>query len=290
MSAILRKYGASTIVLFPLITRNVQDFEDTAPSFASSDTQRSRNEGSFSNTSNSPSHEGNGMYSLALTSSEMQAARIMITVIDGSDPKLWEDQAILIDTYGHSSAQHAVDLDDGVRAGLTALPPTESDGSGYGPYLRRESARSSTASTIRLDTGANSNDDYYNDAQVAIISGTGAGQVRRISDYTGSSRIADIAPDWTTTPNSSSLFLIMPSISPIGAALSDPLMQLAQGKPSASPSLGDAVMLIYMAIRNQLDVTNQTKSIYNDAGVVVAKKTLTDDGTTYSEAEMESGP
>ena len=41
----------------------------------------------------------------------MQAARIVIKVIDQTDPKLWEDQAIIIDTYGNASAQHAFDLD-----------------------------------------------------------------------------------------------------------------------------------------------------------------------------------
>jgi hypothetical protein len=49
-------------------------------------------------------------------------------------------------------------------------------------------------------------------------------------------------------------------------------------------------MLVYMALRNKLDITSSTMEIHNDAGTVIAKKALTDDGTTYSEAEAVAGP
>ena len=39
-----------------------------------------------------------------------------------------------------------------------------------------------------------------------------------------------------------------------------------------------------------LDVDANNKEVHNDAGTVICKKALTDDGTTYSEAEMVSGP
>lgn len=71
-----------------------------------------------------------------------------------------------------------------------------------------------------------------------------------------------------------------------GAAMAE----LAQGTPSATPSPGSAIMALYMALRNKLDVTATTKSVTNDAGTVIFKKALSDDGTTYSEAEAVSGP
>ena len=108
---ILRKYGAATTILFPLVDRDAVDFESTPVTFASGDTKISKDEGAFANTGSNPAHEGNGIYSLALTATEMQAARIAITIIDQTATKLWEDQAALIATYGHASAQHAFDLD-----------------------------------------------------------------------------------------------------------------------------------------------------------------------------------
>ena len=108
----LRKYNSATTVLFPLIDRDAVDFESTPVTFAAADTKIIKDEGAAANTTNNPVHEGNGIYSLALTAAEMQAARVVITVIDRTATKLWEDQAIIVETYGAASAQHAFDLDD----------------------------------------------------------------------------------------------------------------------------------------------------------------------------------
>jgi len=68
------------------------------------------------------------------------------------------------------------------------------------------------------------------------------------------------------------------------------IAELAQAAPSATPSVLNALALLYMAARNQITVTASTKSFTNDAGTVVFKKALSDDGTTYTEAEAVSGP
>jgi len=106
---VLRKYGTATTILFPLIDRGAQDFESTPVTHASGDTQLSKNEAAFANTANAFAHEGNGIYSLALTATEMEFARGVVTIID-QGTKEWEDQAIIITTYGGSSAQHPIDL------------------------------------------------------------------------------------------------------------------------------------------------------------------------------------
>jgi hypothetical protein len=43
-------------------------------------------------------------------------------------------------------------------------------------------------------------------------------------------------------------------------------------------------------LRNQLTITSTNKTFSNDAGTVIWKKALTDDGATYTEAEGVSGP
>jgi hypothetical protein len=75
-------------------------------------------------------------------------------------------------------------------------------------------AQAGAAGTITLDTGASSVNDYYNDTLVLITSGTGAGQVRHVSDYVGSTRVATIKPNWTTTPDNTSVFRVLPEASP----------------------------------------------------------------------------
>jgi hypothetical protein len=69
----------------------------------------------------------------------------------------------------------------------------------------------------------------------------------------------------------------------------DTLAELAQAAPAATPTLAAAMMLLYMALRNGLDTTSTLKSIKNDAGTVITKATLSDDGTTFTKAEFISG-
>lgn len=113
---VLRKYGEAATIVFPLVDRGTLDFESTPVTFAAGDVKIIKNEGAAANTTNLPAHEGNGIYSLALTATEMQAARIAITLIDTAT-KTWEDQAIILSTYGNASGQHEFDLD---AAALTA--------------------------------------------------------------------------------------------------------------------------------------------------------------------------
>src|SRR3990167_822260 len=82
--------------------------------------------------------------------------------------------------------------------------------------------------------------------------------------------------------------------SEVNDALDTAIAELSQAIPTATPTVRTALMLLYMALRNRLDIdttgASDFKEIYNDAGTVIAKKTLTDDGATYSEAEMVAGP
>jgi hypothetical protein len=81
--------------------------------------------------------------------------------------------------------------------------------------------------------------------------------------------------------------------SEVNDALDTAIAELSQGKPTATPTLRTAVMLLYMALRNRTDVTTTGTDylkVFNDSDVVIAKKQLTDDGTDFSEAEMETGP
>jgi len=85
-----------------------------------------------------------------------------------------------------------------------------------------------------------------------------------------------------------------PSI--INAAVADfwdaLLTELTQGKPAAEVTFGEAFAAVWMGLRNkaEVDTSDGYKKWYNDAGDVVFKKAVSDDGTKYTEDEMESGP
>lgn len=66
--------------------------------------------------------------------------------------------------------------------------------------------------------------------------------------------------------------------------------ELAQAIPAATPSAEAAIMALYMALRNAIQITATEKRVTNDAGTVIFKKALSDNGTTYTEAEAVAGP
>ena len=61
-------------------------------------------------------------------------------------------------------------------------------------------SRGGEAGTITLEISASTEDDYYEDMFVKIIGGTGAGQIRKIIDYNGTTKMATIGSNWETVP------------------------------------------------------------------------------------------
>ena len=73
--------------------------------------------------------------------------------------------------------------------------------------IRTATAQAGGGATITLDASADATDDFYNNALLQIVAGTGVGQARFIDDYTGSSKVADVAA-WITQPDATSVFVI----------------------------------------------------------------------------------
>jgi hypothetical protein len=69
-------------------------------------------------------------------------------------------------------------------------------------------AQAGTSTTITLKSTASATDDIYNGMYVTITSGTGAGQIRIIEDYVGSTKVATVTPAWTVTPNGTSNYSV----------------------------------------------------------------------------------
>lgn len=108
----LRKYGVQTTFNFELFEIDGVDFRVDA-AHAAGDSVIMKDEGAEASTSNAFTDEGTG-YSIVLSATEMQAARIKLYLVDQTATKVWLDKSIAIETYGNASAQHAFDLDDSV--------------------------------------------------------------------------------------------------------------------------------------------------------------------------------
>lgn len=185
-SAQLRKYGQSTTLYFSLVELAGVNFA-TAASCVTGDVKIIKDGGAAANTTSCFVSEGEGIYSLALTGTEMQCAECVVTVKDQTNPKVWLDDALVVSSYGSTSAQHAMDLDssnflesqrtifrgtintDDAAASLTQFEADLVDGSGAPTDL----------TSLSVPDGAN----RINNAVIVFTSGALTGTRRTVADY-----------------------------------------------------------------------------------------------------------
>lgn len=70
----------------------------------------------------------------------------------------------------------------------------------------------------------------------------------------------------------------------------DTISEQAQGIPPTTPTFEEAIMYLYMALTKSIDIDATLKEFYNNSGTVIWKKSLSDDGTNYTESKGASGP
>lgn len=114
---------------------------------------------------------------------------------DGRKVTVGEKTSVTIDSTGMATHRALVD-------GTRLLNVTELG------TVRQNTAQAGGASTITLDASAEATDDFYNNMAIGIVSGTGAGQTRYISDYVGSTKVATVGSAWSTQPDNTSVFRI----------------------------------------------------------------------------------
>lgn len=131
--AYLSKYGVARKIRIPMVKRGVVDHAvgaDWTP--ATGDVKISKDGGATANITTLPTAIAMGnsaIWEFPISATEMQAAQVNVTIADTAT-KAVEDSAFDLETYGHASGQHQVDLADSVRAGLTALPNAAANAAG----------------------------------------------------------------------------------------------------------------------------------------------------------------
>src|SRR6185369_6045180 len=69
-------------------------------------------------------------------------------------------------------------------------------------------AQAGSSNTITLDGSAHSVEDFYNQSTIEITSGTGSGQLKTITDYVGSTKVATVDTNWATNPDNTSVYKV----------------------------------------------------------------------------------
>lgn len=95
-----------------------------------------------------------------------------------------------------------------------AIPITDNDLFNELDSLREVSEQDSSTATggasgTIIDTAQRKEaDDYWNGGTVTILSGTGVNQVRDITDFVQSTSTISVSPNWVTTPDTTSVYLV----------------------------------------------------------------------------------
>ena len=71
-----------------------------------------------------------------------------------------------------------------------------------------QTAQSATASTITLATEASAVDDIYNEMLIEITAGSGSGQISKITDYNGTTKVATVEANFNPIPDDTSVYRI----------------------------------------------------------------------------------
>jgi len=106
--------------------------------------------------------------------------------------------------------------------GSIEIVETNIIGSGY-YQIDNIDVEAATDTTLRfsgLGSGLygslSTNDDFYSGSSIYIKSGTGSGQLRRITDYVGETKTVTVNSAFTTTPDQTSTAIISPTVTIIG--------------------------------------------------------------------------
>mgnify|MGYP003835737637 CR=1 FL=1 len=78
------------------------------------------------------------------------------------------------------------------------------DGDNY--YFPTAYTQTATSNTITLAANASTYDNCYNGWDIEILAGTGAGQIRTVSSYSGITKVATVSQVWNIIPDATSMY------------------------------------------------------------------------------------
>lgn len=243
---------------------------------------------------------GNGAYVIALTPTEMSCVQGELHFID-SATKAWEDQAIRFTTYGNASAMHAMDFDDAVRGGMTALPDAAADGPGGlvvsdagGLDLDAKLANTNEVTAARMGALTDWIDDGRLDALLDAIKAKTDNLPTDPADQSliiaATDAILALLPGALVNGRmDASVDGTGMESGAVDAIWAKTMAELA-AVPGATATVLAALIWVFTLARNEGDQTSTKKTIYkNDKITPLANSVISSDGTTFKRGEFTDG-
>lgn len=137
-----------------------------------------------------------------------------------------------------------------------------------------------TSTQVKLDASANGTNNFYNNAIVMITAGTGVGQSRVITAYTGATQLCTVNRAWQTQPASGDTFIIIPGVD---VWTTSPAAQLAATDIAATPTYAIMIQALYQRFFFAHTATATLQTLYKaDGTTLLVTQSLDDNGTVQT--------
>jgi hypothetical protein len=164
-----------------------------------------------------------GFSTTAFTLSDGYTWKYMYSISLGRAQKFLTPSYIPVDTLsitdGTVQGDRQILVQNAAVNGAIEFIETNQVGSGYLQVLDA-TATSATSTTVTLSSNQVTKllptDNIYNGSSLYVIRGTGSGQLRRIIDYTASTRTLTVNTGFTLLPNTDSLMIVSPTVTVVG--------------------------------------------------------------------------
>jgi len=154
-------------------------------------------------------------------------------------------------------------------------------GSGLSPLLSGTAQAGSTSSTIKLAAATSLVDGTLNGTVINLLTGTGASQSRYIAGWTSVGDVADITPNWTTTPDATTTYeVVQGSCDAVRLEGNDP-SDLINSACDAAIVTYNLDHLMLTPVANNADMTTEVA----DGTVMSNVLSATSDTSTYVVAD-----
>jgi len=164
-----------------------------------------------------------GFSTTSFTTSDGYTWKYMYTISFGDANKFLTSVHMPVKTLsasdGSVESDRQIAVQNAAVNGAIEVIETVDLGSGY-HEVANGVVESGGRLSVRLSAAGDSPpspiDNFYNGSSIYIISGTGAGQLRRITDYSGATKTFSVNTAFATTPNTDSRVIVSPTLTIIG--------------------------------------------------------------------------
>lgn len=224
MARWLKQSTSADVPIGPFVDATDGVTAETALTITQPDVRLKKNAGAWAQkaAAQTLTHEENGNYEVTLDATDTDTVGLLrLHVAESGALPVWEDflvvPGIVYDSFFPAAAGNPLPL--------------------FG-ILDWGTAQASAAGTLVHRAGLSLADDIPNGATEFVYGATGAGQARSVHDFVGATDTASISPNWTTTPDGTSLYATFAS--PPGSTSSPLPANLTQwlGTAAATPTVG----------------------------------------------------